>query len=79
MAAEDVLVEVLTRPEAEANRPGIIMAAVAAAWAMIPGWIRIVGQVTPVTSRRSAVTCEMPPITPQANGLCPCLLVQGGW
>ena len=59
------------------NRPGIITAAVAAAWAMMPGCIRIVGQVTPVTSRRSAVTWEIPPITPQTNGLSPWRAVQG--
>ncbi len=64
-------------PRPRANRPGIIMAAVAAAWAMIPGCIRTVGQVTPVTSGSVAVTCEIPPITPQTNGLCPCVLVQG--
>ncbi len=38
------------------NRPGIMAPAVAAAWAMMPGCIRNVGQVTPVSSRRSAVT-----------------------
>ncbi len=64
-------------PRPRINRSGIIAAAVAAAWAMMPGWIRIVGQVTPVTSRRSAVACEMPPITLQTNGLCPCRAVQG--
>lgn len=64
-------------PRPRANLPGIIIAAVAAAWAMMPGCIRIVGQVTPVTSRRVAVTWEMPPMTPQTNGLCPCRVVQG--
>ena len=32
----------------EKKRPGIIAAEVAAAWAIIAGWMRIVGQVTPV-------------------------------
>ena len=35
-------------PTPRKKRPGISAAAVAAAWAMIAGWMRIVGQVTPV-------------------------------
>ena len=38
-------------PTPRKNRPGIKAAAVAAAWAMIAGWIRIVGHVTPVPTR----------------------------
>ena len=46
--AQDVLVERLARADPEAEAPSIITADVAAAWAMIAGWIRTVGQVTAV-------------------------------
>ena len=51
--AEDVLVERLAAadPEAEAA-PGMSVAVVAAAWAMIAGWMRTVGQVTAVVPRQ---------------------------
>ena len=55
--AEDVLVEVLAGPDTEEEPPGIRPAAVAAAWAMIAGWIRIVGQVTPVPTTSLSVAC----------------------
>ena len=35
-------------PTPRKKRPGIMAAEVAAAWAMIAGWMRTVGQVTPV-------------------------------
>jgi hypothetical protein len=56
-------------PTPRKKRPGIIAAAVAAACAITAGWIRIVGQVTPVPSRSRSVACATPPITPQTNGL----------
>jgi len=54
-----------------------LAAEVAAAWATIAGWIRIVGQVTPVPSRSRCVACAIPPITLQTNGLWPCLSIHG--
>ena len=42
---------------------------VAAACATIAGWIRIVGQVTPVARRIRSVASATPPITLQTNGL----------
>jgi hypothetical protein len=41
------------------------------------GWIRMVGQVTPVTTESRRVACEIPPMTLQTNGDCPCLSIQG--
>lgn len=38
-------------PRPRKKRPGIMAAAVAAAWAMMPGWIRMVGHVTPIWMR----------------------------
>ena len=48
----------------------------AAAWARMAGWIRIVGQVTPVVTFR-LVVAAMPPITDHTNGLWPWLSFQG--
>ena len=59
------------------KRPGSIAAAVAAAWAMIAGWTRVVGQVTPVPTRIRSVACEIPPRTAHTNGLLPCWSTQG--
>ena len=56
-------------PTPRKKRPGIIAATVAAAWAMIAGWMRTVGQVTPVPMRSPIVACAMAPITLQTNGL----------
>jgi hypothetical protein len=53
------------------NRPSSSRPAVAAAWAMIAGWIRSVGQVTAVVTG-SEVTWESVPMTDQTNGLWPC-------
>jgi hypothetical protein len=44
---------------------------VAAACAMIAGWIRVVGQVTAMVTGR-LVTWEMAPITDQTKLDCPC-------
>ena len=48
----------------------------AAAWAITAGWMRTVGQVTPVATR-CPVEAAMAPMTLQTNGLSPCRLVQG--
>jgi hypothetical protein len=64
-------------PTPRKKRPGSIAADVAAACAMIAGWMRIIGQVTPVPSRRVSVASAMPPITDQTNGDCPCLSTHG--
>ena len=56
-------------PNPRKNRPGISDAAVADAWAMIAGWMRTVGQVTPVPTRSVSVACAIAPSTPQTNGL----------
>ena len=63
-------------PTPNSKRPGSIAAEVAVAWAMTAGWMRIVGQVTPVTTLRR-VTWESAPITPHTNGLWPCSSFQG--
>src|SRR5438270_5610819 len=64
-------------PTPRKKRPGIIDPAVAAAWAMIAGWVRMVGQGTPVARRRSLVAWAMAPTTLHTNGLCPWLSVHG--
>ena len=64
-------------PTPRKNRPGIRLAAVAAAWAMMAGWIRIVGQVTPVPMVIRSVASAIAPRTPQTNGLWPCRSIQG--
>ena len=58
-------------PTPRKKRPGIIAAAVAAAWATMAGWVRRIGHVTPVPTERRFVTLAMPPSTDQTNGLCP--------
>ncbi len=63
-------------PTPSVNRPPSISPLVAAAWAMIAGWIRTVGQVTAVVTGRSQ-TCERAPITLQTNGLLSCSLFHG--
>ena len=57
-------------PTPSLNRPGASSATVAAAWAMMAGWILTVGQVTPVVMVRS-VTVAMAPSTDQTKGLWP--------
>jgi hypothetical protein len=64
-------------PTPNEKRPGSWLAAVAAAWAMIAGWMRVVGQVTPVISRSRSVAWETAPRTPQTKGLLPCWSTQG--
>ena len=48
----------------------------AAAWATIAGWMRMVGQVTAVVTW-SDVVAPMAPITLQTNGLSPWSSSQG--
>ena len=64
-------------PNPRKNRPGIIVAAVADAWAMIAGWMRTVGQVTPVPTRRLWVAWAIAPNTLHTNGLWPWRSIQG--
>src|SRR3954470_290614 len=64
-------------PTPSEKRPGIWLAAVAAAWATIAGGIRVVGQVPPVISASRSVACATAPSTPQTKGLLPCLSTQG--
>jgi len=53
-------------------------AAVAAAWAMITGFIRMVGQVTAVPTFNSVVDCETPPRVHHTRGFHPVYLPMGG-
>ena len=63
-------------PTPKTKRPSSWTAAVAAACAMIAGWIRMVGHVTAVDTG-SDVTSESAPMTPQTNGLWPCSSFHG--
>ena len=51
-------------------------ALVAAAWAMTAGWMRTVGQVTPVVTGRLVASASAP-ITDHTNGLWPCSSFHG--
>jgi hypothetical protein len=64
-------------PTPKKNRPGIMAADVAAAWARIAGWIRMIGQVTPMPRRSRSVVAAMAPTTFQTKGLWPCALIHG--
>jgi hypothetical protein len=55
-------------PTPSTNRPWCSTALVAAAWAMIAGWMRMVGAVTAVVTG-SRVTWLSAPIIDQTNGL----------
>ncbi len=50
---------------------------VAAACAMIAGWMRTVGQVTAVPMPMRSVACAIAPSTVHTKGLWPCVVVQG--
>lgn len=63
-------------PTPRTNRPSSCTAAVAAAWAMIAGWMRMVGQVTAVDTG-SEVASDSAPITLQTNELWPCASFHG--
>ena len=58
------------------NFPPSISPDVAAAWAMIAGCVRTIGQVTAVVTGRSQ-TWLIAPITLHTNGLLPCSLFHG--
>ena len=64
-------------PSPRQKRPSSNTADVAAAWAMIAGWIRSVGQVTAVVTFIESVAWAIAPITDQTNGLWPCSSFQG--
>ena len=64
-------------PTPRKKRPGASVAQVAAAWATIAGWTRIVGQVTPVPIRNRSVACRIAPTVVQTNGLWPCASTHG--
>ena len=48
----------------------------AVAWAIIAGWMRMVGQVTPVVTV-SSVVAAMPPMTDHTNGDWPWRSIHG--
>ena len=66
---QNVFVEGFAGPDSQVNRPSSRHAAVAAAWALIAGCMRTVGQVTPTPTFRSEVACDRAPRTDQTNGL----------
>jgi hypothetical protein len=64
-------------PRPSTKRSGSNAAVVAAAWATMAGWIRIVGHVTAVTIGTRSVFTDSPPSTLHTSGLCPCREIQG--
>ena len=64
-------------PTPSLKRPSSSTADVAAAWAMIAGWIRTVGQVTAVVTCMPGTAAASAPITDQTNGLLPCSSFHG--
>ena len=75
--AEDVLVERLAAADAEGEAALEHTALVAAACAITAGWMRTVGQVTPVVTGRTDVACASAPITDHTNALWPCWSFHG--
>src|SRR3954471_20158477 len=63
-------------PTPRLKRPSSMTALVAAAWATTAGWMRRVGQVTPVVTP-SPVVAAIAPITDHTNGLWPCSSFHG--
>jgi hypothetical protein len=63
-------------PTPRLKRPSCSRLLVAAAWAMIAGWIRTVGHVTPVVTG-SDVAWASAPITDQTKPLWPCSSFHG--
>ena len=63
-------------PTPSRNRPSSNTDEVAAAWAVMTGWILVVGQVTAVVNGNEQ-TWAMAPIIDQTNGLWPCSSFQG--
>jgi hypothetical protein len=64
-------------PIPNVSRPPSSCWAVAVAWATITGWMRTVGQTTPVTTSMSRVAWAIAPSTPHTNGLWPWARNQG--
>ena len=64
-------------PTPSVKRPSSSTADVAAAWAMIAGWIRTVGHVTAVVTCMPGTAVASAPITDQTNGLSPCSSFHG--
>jgi hypothetical protein len=64
-------------PMPSVNRLSETIAKVAAACAMIAGWYRTLGQVTPVARPSVRVLAAIAPSTVQANGECPCTSSHG--
>jgi hypothetical protein len=66
--ANDVLVQVLAGVQPQVNRLSLGKPKVAAPWATIAGWYRIVGQVTAVIKPIRRVAFATAPRTGQASG-----------
>ena len=64
-------------PTPRLNRPSSATAEVAAAWAMIAGWMRMIGQVTAVVTGRPRSAWAIAPMVVHTNGLWPCVSFQG--
>ena len=64
-------------PTPRVKRPSSSTALVAAAWAMIAGWMRTVGQVTAGGDRQRRSPAAIAPITDHTNGLWPCSSFHG--
>ena len=75
--AGDVLVQGSPVPTPRLNLPSVSRLAVAAACAIMAGWIRVVGQVTAVATGR-LVTWETAPMTAQTKLDCPAHPATGG-
>ena len=63
-------------PTPSEKRPWCMTPLVAAAWATIAGWMRTVGQVTPVVTGRLVASASAP-ITDHTNALWPCSSFHG--
>ena len=64
-------------PTPKKNRPSNSNDVVAVAWAMIAGWMRMMGQVTPTPTRSRSVVAAIPPSTDHTNGLWPWAVTHG--
>ena len=78
--SQDEIVEKLSflskLPDREVKIPNLA-AAVAAAWAMMEGCSRIVGQLKAMIRRNCRVAWAMPPMMLHIKGFCPCCSTQG--
>ena len=64
-------------PTPHEKRPSKRLATVAVAWARMPGWMRMIGQVTPTVTSIDDVRSAIAPSTDQTNGECPCASIHG--